>query len=433
MAAKTNTQEGANVNLSMMQSADLQPNASSHLPPADAGTSKQTPPSDLQLILSRMDGLFKGKDFATSVVHAMKPMMDQITAEYKTVTASVDQHDRRLSALEATVKSQKETIDKLSSLQFSKEKHERLKNIRVTGLFCHKNEVHRVIAQLIAENMGIGDIELGEYTCRVIPSKHHREAVLRREYPTPAEQQEDTRNPAPPTHPLTVIVTFNNPWRKREVMGRRGYLRGTDVFFSEDLPKTESYLLYECRQLRRQKLISNCYSRDLTVYVKTLQGVEIPIKSESDLTSLKPQLSAPVTHPSREQHPSLTQQNGPTAIQPVITAQPATTPQPAVIPQPATPAQPTSIPQDITAPLHHAEATVSLPGVSTATNNTSNNHHHDADSSESDFHSSGSIDHSDSDMSFDEALAQREEDLKRKVKKAKETKRKPNASQAKPE
>ncbi len=76
------------------------------------------------------------------------------------------------------------------------------------------------------------------------------------------------------------------------MFGRKGYLKNTDIFISEDLPKLESVLLFECRKLSRQNVIAACYSRDLCVYMKTLQGAEIPIKTQADLDSVTSQLTA---------------------------------------------------------------------------------------------------------------------------------------------
>lgn len=81
----------------------------------------------------------------------------------------------------------------------------------------------------------------------------------------------------------TAIISFSNIWKRREVYSRKTQLRDTQVFISEDLPKEESALLFECRKLRRERLIKTCYSKDLAVFIRTNLGSEVQITSKSDL------------------------------------------------------------------------------------------------------------------------------------------------------
>jgi len=294
------------------------------VPPADRSTKPDT-----QLILDSMvtkkdlHDVFCSKEFSLGVINAMKPIINELTAEFKSVNTTSVQHDKRLTSLEATVKTQQEKIDKLTMQQNTTEKQERMKNIRVTGLQCPKEDTHCEIAHLIAEQLGITDIQLGDYTCRIIQPRAPG-AVNNANFPplnnTQGQEATLANSKVLPPQPLTVIVTFANIWRRREVYGSKRFLKNTNIFFSEDLPKSESYLLYECRQLRRQNIITACYSKDMNVYIKTHAGVEIPIKCQADLDSVKAQLT-PLSTPQVQPDTSQAQPTQPSrADQPTHTA-----------------------------------------------------------------------------------------------------------------
>ena len=148
----------------------------------------------------------------------------------------------------------------LSAQQASKVKQERLKNIKVSGLKCNKANTHREIADLISQQLGINDIQLGEYSCRVLRPKapdNNKTNFPQLSHPSGQAGGITPEDPSPP-EALLIIVSFDNIWRRREVYGRKKFLKGTDIFFSEDLPKLESNLLFQCRGNKESRLTSWC-------------------------------------------------------------------------------------------------------------------------------------------------------------------------------
>ncbi len=138
--------------------------------------------------------------------------------------------------------------------------------IRVIGLQCAKEDTHCVISpHLITEQVGISDIQMGEYTCRVIQPKQAPAAVNYANFAKLNSQQTHSINPQ--VQPFTVIVTFANIWR-RDV--------GTNVFF---LKTCQNLKVSSCRQLGRRDIITGCYTWDMSLYTNTHDGIEIPIKS----------------------------------------------------------------------------------------------------------------------------------------------------------
>ena len=65
-----------------------------------------------------------------------------------------------------------------------------------------------------------------------------------------------------------VLIKFNTIWKKQELYKARIGLTGKDIFLSEILDKKAQELFYLVRQLKRDKIIENCWTFNSTVYAK---------------------------------------------------------------------------------------------------------------------------------------------------------------------
>ncbi len=228
--------------------------------------------------------------FDSSVYRAMKPILKEITSEIKHLDATVKSQHRRISQLEGTVKQQSAEIDELKKQHQSQDRQERLKNLRITGLKCHPDNAHSVIKELLTENLGV-HLQENDFQTRVLPNRRGNQSkkwIGPQSRSSPSRSVEevkatDTDSQAECKQEVRAIVHFSNIWKRREVFSSKRYLKNTQVFINEDLPKFENDLLYECRKLKKDKVIKACYSKDLSVYIRSHSGSEIQIKSDADL------------------------------------------------------------------------------------------------------------------------------------------------------
>ena len=62
--------------------------------------------------------------------------------------------------------------------------------------------------------------------------------------------------------------------------------QGSRLFLNDDLTRSRAQLLYECRQAKKKQLITDCWSYDGSIIVKTLTNKILSIKTSSDLKSV---------------------------------------------------------------------------------------------------------------------------------------------------
>ena len=69
-----------------------------------------------------------------------------------------------------------------------------------------------------------------------------------------------------PTRSATIV--FSNYWKRNMCYNRRTQLKGSNIFIIEYLNPEESKLFYECRQLRKGKIIQNTWTRNNKIYIR---------------------------------------------------------------------------------------------------------------------------------------------------------------------
>ena len=68
--------------------------------------------------------------------------------------------------------------------------------------------------------------------------------------------------------PRDIIVRFTTHNTKTSVMRSARKLKGTHVFINEDLTKTRATIAWEARTLKRERKISDTWTRDGVIFVK---------------------------------------------------------------------------------------------------------------------------------------------------------------------
>ena len=68
--------------------------------------------------------------------------------------------------------------------------------------------------------------------------------------------------------PRDIIVRFTTHNTKSSVMRSARKLKGTHVFINEDLTKTRATIAWEARTFKRERKISDTWTRDGVIFVK---------------------------------------------------------------------------------------------------------------------------------------------------------------------
>ncbi len=186
---------------------------------------------------------------------AMKPVVTGITQQIRELKTIAERQHRRITQLESAVADQQEELDVLKKELNSKERQEKIKSIKITGVKCDEKNTQEAVSNFLQDKLGI-EIGAEEYKTRPIFQRNKTA-----DWPRPSDDIPTKRKPD------AVMVTFNNVWKKRQILAKRRNLRGSNIYLNEDLPKFESELFFKCRKLRQTKRITTCYTHDLTVYI----------------------------------------------------------------------------------------------------------------------------------------------------------------------
>ena len=77
-----------------------------------------------------------------------------------------------------------------------------------------------------------------------------------------------------------VIMKFTSYWKRKEVFDRR---KKDDIFIAEDLTDRRSKVLYHARQLRRDKNILYCWTRNGYIHVKPIPDINDQNKEQKSV------------------------------------------------------------------------------------------------------------------------------------------------------
>ena len=92
------------------------------------------------------------------------------------------------------------------------------------------------------------------------------------------------------SRPRDIIVKFVSYRSRQKLFQKRGTAKSCGYggkFINEDLTRTRSYMLYKCRELKRQGRIQDTWSMDGKILVKDRLGKIRPVIGEGDLGDLQ--------------------------------------------------------------------------------------------------------------------------------------------------
>ena len=74
--------------------------------------------------------------------------------------------------------------------------------------------------------------------------------------------------------------------------------QGSRLFLNDDLTRSRTQLLYECRQAKKKQLVTDCWSYDGYIIVKTRTNKMLSIKTSSDLKSVSTHTIKYISYPT---------------------------------------------------------------------------------------------------------------------------------------
>ena len=209
------------------------------LTPCAAPASDVTPPPTME-----MDAL---EDAITSL-DMVGPVTNEAIAQLlrglattikKSVNATIERKDAEIRDLQTRLTNVEERCDDL-------EQYSRRNTVRLRCVAEALNEnTDSVVKELAARKLSV-DISDSDVV------RSHR--VGRR-----AEDRSTPRD---------IIVRFTTHNTKTSVMRSARKLKGTHVFINEDLTKTRATIAWEARTLKRERKISDTWTRDGVIFVK---------------------------------------------------------------------------------------------------------------------------------------------------------------------
>lgn len=277
----------------------------------------------------------RAKSQPKSKANTSDPIQNMVKALENTVSSlntTVIALNNTVSTLEKSVASQQKLISKLSAkieeqekqiceMKNNQKKHDKLRVLKFSGLTCKTPDGKAEVIQCIKKFLKI-EVTNSDIVTRIITNGVSLTSAsfppLTREVPPSSNSEPET---VPPTNKVSVLVSFINIWLRKKVFYAKKALKGTNIFVSEDLPKEEGRLFYLSRQLKKQGKLKETWTKELVVFIKTLQGEVKPIRSADDLQALgeynpgspptpltpktpqHPQRSAPETRSSRRKAP----------------------------------------------------------------------------------------------------------------------------------
>ena len=209
------------------------------LTPCAAPASDVTPPLTME-----MDAL---EDAITSL-DMVGPVTNEAIAQLlrglattikKSVNATIERRDAEIRDLQTRLANVEEWCDDL-------EQYSRRNTVRIRG-----------VAEALNENT---DIAVKELAARKLSVDISDSDVVRSHRVGRRAEDRST--------PRDIIVRFTTHNTKTSVMRSALKLKGTHVFINEDLTKTRATIAWEARTLKRERKISDTWTRDGVIFVK---------------------------------------------------------------------------------------------------------------------------------------------------------------------
>ena len=149
--------------------------------------------------------------FNKKIVNAVKPILDEFYVELKKNTSSIKSHQNKIERLEKQLKRQENDLNTLQKKLNSKDRHERLLTLRISGLPEDKQQAKDQLKTLAKDKMSMQiSMEEKEITLHTV---RFRQNEARK------PPQSDVINGETPQKTTTnrhmSVVRFANIWQRR--------------------------------------------------------------------------------------------------------------------------------------------------------------------------------------------------------------------------
>jgi exosome complex exonuclease DIS3/RRP44 len=201
-------------------------------------------------------------------------LLDEIVSLQNTIsgqTSVIDKLKNELNSSKVEINSLKTCIGSMENEVDSLEQYSRRNSIRITGLVESTEppeDIYEVVLGFFKDDNGLNcNVDINDI------DRAHR-----------VGQKKQQNRP--------VLVKFASYQTKQLILKSRRNLRENNdyenVYINEDLTKLRSELLYKTRRLKNQGKISECWSFDGKILIKTLDGKIKPVQSSLILEKMFP-------------------------------------------------------------------------------------------------------------------------------------------------
>ena len=239
-----------------------------------AGGSKDRQNKEQPLTAEGLLRLMNSAEYKNIVREINKPFEDKISRELQTMRKDITKHEDALADCFTGLTDHDNRLRNVENALFRQERNLKMQNLRVSGLTGKSSEdIKNQFVNLVQTNLSI-PVTTDDFDVQV--------RVNLRNDPTPSEaaSQRDRT-----TANTSVMMHFKNVWMKRAIYSKRTKI-GRGVFLSEDLPKEESTLFYECRNARKEGKIKSTWTFDLKVYILSFNNDKAEVHSKDHLRKL---------------------------------------------------------------------------------------------------------------------------------------------------
>ena len=194
-----------------------------------------------------------------SVIRGLKEAVcNDLQREVQELRSLLVTRDHKIEQLEKQVRS-------LESAADQQEQYSRRNSLRISGIAEDENQTSEQIAlKLIKDDLGL-DMDASSL------DRVHRVGKI----------SSDRKSPRP------ILVKFSTYRQRHNVFKKKNLLKGRAVYINEDLTKYRAKLLYTARKLKKDRAISDCWTHDGQILVKTTHGLIQPINDETELQRYK--------------------------------------------------------------------------------------------------------------------------------------------------
>ena len=201
-----------------------------------------------------------------------------------------------LASKDARIETLQKKVDAIELQQDELEQYSRRNSVRLSGLTEEAEEdVVKGVLVTLNNVMGITPpIEISEIDrmhrvgkpeanrtrpvlIKFATYRSKRRVLEKRRFLNPAKRMEARQ---------TLGDVVNGPQTDEDTRANHIQQEGSRLFLNDDLTRCRAQLLYECRQAKKKQLITDCWSYDGSIIVKTLTNNISSIKTSSDLNSV---------------------------------------------------------------------------------------------------------------------------------------------------